>query len=73
MTAAPEIFLEMVTEKIGDRIIASTVRPATEAEIELGRQLHALGKCPHNLVHDEPGWLYDFRYCAICGQGLGIV
>ncbi len=29
--------------------------------------------CDHRLVKDRPGFLYDFRSCAICGEDLGLV
>ncbi len=66
-------FLETVTERIAGHIIASTVRPATEAEIAEAERLHSEGQCPHNIVRDERGWLYDFRFCVTCGSGLGII
>lgn len=66
-------FCEVVTEKIGDIIIASDVRPATVVEINNAEMLHKEGKCPHNIVYDERGWMYDFRYCFTCGRGLGVI
>lgn len=66
-------FCEVVTEKIGDIIIASDIHPATKEEIETADMLHKDGKCPHNIVVDERGWMYDFRYCYTCGCGLGVI
>lgn len=67
------MFFEEVTERIGDFVIASNVRPATGLEVELAQKEHLEGGCKHNIVRDECGWLYDYRFCAICGIGLGVV
>jgi hypothetical protein len=64
---------ETVKERFCGHIIRSDVRPATKEEIAEATKLHNQGKCPHTIVQDEPGWLYDFRNCAICGCSLGIV
>ena len=69
----PQPFVETVTERIGRHIVMSTIRPATKADIEKARKLHVKGKCPHNVVVDEVGYMYDFRGCFICGKGLGTV
>ena len=68
-----ELAVETVTDRIGRHVLASTVRPATQQDVDAAQALHAQGKCPHNVVEDERGWLYDVRICAICGQGLGTV
>lgn len=68
-----EHFYEEVIQKCGDTILISNVRPATEEEIEECRKLHAEGKCPHTIIKDTPGWLYDFRQCVVCGAGLGAI
>ncbi len=67
------ISVETVTDRIGEHVLASTVREANDEDIELAKHLHSLGKCPHNVVLDEEGWLYDFRSCYTCGKGLGTV
>lgn len=69
----PDLWVETVTSRIGPHILASNLRPATQADLQAARELHAAGKCPHNVVRDTYGWLYDFRSCAVCGQGLGTV
>ena len=68
-----QAFIETVTERFAGHIVASDVRLATEKEIEAARKLHEAGKCPHNIVVDEKGWLYDYRSCFVCGCGLGTV
>lgn len=67
------LFFENVTSRIGEHIISSDVRPATEEEIKKAELLNIDGKCPHNIVYDESGWLYDERHCATCGKGLGLI
>lgn len=67
------MWYEVVTERIGPHILASTLRPATPADIAEAERLHALGQCPHTIVEDESGWLYSFRRCVTCGRGLGAI
>lgn len=67
------LYYEEVTERIGETVLASNVREATEEEVAEARKLHEEGKCPHTIVKDEYGWLYATRSCAICGRGLGTV
>jgi hypothetical protein len=66
-------FFEEVTERIGEHVLASKIRDATPEDIEKAKKLHKLGKCPHNIVFDTLGYMYDFRECFICGKGLGTV
>lgn len=68
-----KLFYEEVTEKIGDVILASKLREATNEDIVNSLHLHRKGKCPHTVVKDEKDWMYDVRSCAICGKGLGTV
>lgn len=68
-----KIYIEQATEKIGDFIIASEVREATEVEISQAKAAYAKGLCSHNIVVDEDCWPYYVRSCAICGEGLGTV
>lgn len=67
------LYYERVTERIGKRVLASVVTPATPEQIAEAKRLHSEGKCPHTIIVDEAGWMYDFRSCAICGEGLGTV
>lgn len=66
-------YYEDVKETFGGHVIRSEIRPATEEEIAEAARLHAEGKCPHWIVRDEPGWLYDTRSCETCGCGLGAI
>ena len=68
-----EPFVEIVTERIGNHVLASNIRDATEEDILRDKQLHEQGKCPHNVVVDTLSWMYDFRSCYTCGKGLGTV
>lgn len=67
------LYVERVLERIGPHVLRSEVRPATDEDIERARKLHADGNCDHSVIEDEYGWMYDFRGCAICGVGLGVV
>jgi hypothetical protein len=60
-------------ELFGGCIVQSTLRVATDNEVREAQKLHEQGKCSHNIVRDKPGWLYDYRYCVTCGQGLGAI
>ncbi len=66
-------FIETVIEQIGDTVIQSTVKPATRKDIKLAKNLYKKGKCPHNIIVDEKGYMYDFRSCFTCGKGLGVI
>lgn len=55
------------------QVMSSNIHEATVEEIALAAELAALGKCPHCIVYDTPGWMYDARTCATCGEGLGTV
>lgn len=68
-----KVFTETVTERIGSTVLASTVKPSTLEEIQDCISLAEKGKCPHNIVIDEPAWMYDFRHCAVCGKYLGTI
>ena len=68
-----EPFFEEVTDRIGEVVLASKVRDATEEDIKKEMENHKNGNCQHTIVKDELGWMYDFRSCAICGKGLGTV
>lgn len=65
--------IEVVREKFVGYIISSVLRVATKEEIETVEKLYQHGQCPHTLVTDKPGWLYDVRTCVTCGKGLGLI
>lgn len=66
-------YFEEVIECVNGIITASNIRLATQEEIEKAESLHKEGKCPHNIVYDVYGWMYDFRMCYTCGGSLGTV
>jgi hypothetical protein len=68
-----QLFKEVVEEKFCNQIIRSYVVPATKKDIILAKKLHKQGKCKHDIIKDESGYMYDFRNCAICGKGLGTI
>ena len=74
----PKLFVEEVTERYLNHISASTIRKVKPYELRKAKaEYKKAGKCDHNkntlIVYDEAGWLYDFRFCGICGGGLGAV
>ena len=77
-----EIFIEEVTESIGRHILASNVLPLDTGAFVIAKERYEkTGKCTCSnidrgvrlFVRDECKWMYDFRFCAICGEGLGSV
>jgi len=69
-----QLYVETVTERgPGNSVIASTLRPATAKDVRAAKRQWELGKCTHSVVRDDKGWDYDFRWCATCGAGLGVV
>lgn len=66
-------YFEDVIERCGQHILISKVRPATQEEVEEANRLHKLGQCPHTIVRDEQGLLYDHRFCVTCGISLGLI
>lgn len=67
------VYVEEVLEEFCGRVVRSNLRKATMEDFKASEELHKVGKCPHNLIVDEHGWLYDIRYCFVCGTGLGTV
>ena len=68
-----KVFFEEVLETIGEVVIQSNIREATADEIVEAERLYKEGKCPHNIIYDEIGFLNDFRMCHTCGKSLGTV
>lgn len=66
-------FLEIPTEKCGNKILASTCRKPTELELEEKRKLFEKGECDHSIIYDTPGYMYDIRACYFCDTGLGLI
>ncbi len=65
--------IEIVKEEVCGRVMSSIVRDATVEEVQEANDLFGAGKCGHSLVRDEASWMYGFRYCALCGEGLGAI
>lgn len=30
-------------------------------------------KCKYHFIYDEPSFMYDFRYCGICGKFIAMI
>lgn len=54
-------------------IFSSTVIKAKQNQIKDSILAHQVGECDGSIVYDESEWMYDIRYCAICGRGLGLI
>lgn len=65
------LYFEEVTSSIGPQVISSEIRVATPEEVEECKKLADEGNCPHTIIRDSYGWLYDMRMCAVCGEFLG--
>ena len=67
-----DVFIEKVTTDDKDRFLCSDiVKPTPEQILEFINRgcVHDLNK--DKLVYDEQGWLYDSRFCALCGKLIG--
>lgn len=67
------IFVEKVIQSCDGIVLQSTVRKPSDDEIKEAIQEFRDGKCSHKIIRDEKGWMYDYRICAICEEGLGTV
>lgn len=69
-----DAFVEEIIEGRGDHAGISNLHDASAEEIAQFKSK----PCDHEnateaLIYDEPSWLYDFRFCVVCGAGLGTV
>lgn len=68
------VFREIVTERVGPHILDSRIEDCTQADVDAAiRRFKDTGHCGHEYVWDEPGYLYNFRECAVCGKGMGAI
>lgn len=67
------IYLEYDREYVCGSVVLSKNKHPNIEEIERCVALYQAGECGHELFIDEPGWMYDVRYCALCGEGLGAI
>lgn len=51
----------------------SKLREVSIEDLEVAIKLHAKGACPHTICWDQPGWPYDDRWCAVCGESRGSI
>lgn len=46
----------------------------SEEEVKTAKEKYAkTGKCDCIYIYDEPGHIYDLRYCGICGKIVGFI
>jgi len=72
------VFVEIVTDVFCGEIIASELREPTVEEFNEAKKHKC--KIPHprqigseRFIYDEREWMYDSRYCAICGWPLDLI
>lgn len=69
------VWIEKITSGNGMHVMSSDIVEPTKEDIEIFKSQ----KCDHDvctkqLIYDEyDGFMYDHRYCAICGISLGLV
>ena len=52
----------------------SILEKATESEIiECHNYYEKNKECHHHLVYDESRFIYNFRYCGICGKFIALI
>lgn len=45
-----------------------------EEEVKAAKEKYAkTGECNCIYIYDEPGYMYDLRYCGICGKIVGFI
>lgn len=69
-----ELFIEKVTLDSKGQFLSSDLIPATTKDIAKFKSK----PCNHSLnvdklIYDEPQWIYDMRYCGVCGEFLGSI
>lgn len=51
------------------RVVSTDLIEASDSEIEKAKEDFKLTKkCEYHLIYDEAGFMYDSRYCGICGK-----
>lgn len=46
----------------------------SEEEVKAAKEKYAkTGECNCIYIYDEPGYIYDLRYCGICGKIVGFI
>ena len=45
-----------------------------EEDVKAAKEKYAkTGECNCIYIYDEPGYMYDLRYCGICGKIVGFI
>jgi len=67
-----QLYVETVLDGVGSCVFMSNTRKATPEDILRFNSLPcAHDTCKEQLVYDTPGFIWDFRYCAVCNTFLG--
>lgn len=68
-----KLYVEENKKSVITGYMVNSIRVATKQEIEETRQSNLQGKCSHNVVYDEPGYMYHSRICGVCGKLVGLI
>lgn len=52
---------------------SSELRGATDEEIILFKSKECDHSAKELLIYDEPGYMYDFRFCGVCNSPIGLI
>lgn len=56
------------------KILSTKLIKASENEIICcNKYFNTHKKCVYHLVYDKPSFMYDFRYCGICGKFIATI
>lgn len=65
---------EIIEETYCGQVISSRLEDVSTDEIIKATEIFLdTANCDHSIVSDSPGYMYDIRTCAICGEGLGTI
>lgn len=67
MRVKPKQYAERPVEVVAGMVVRSELVPIEEAGED------CKNPCGHIGVVDEPGRMFNYRSCLVCGQGLGVV
>lgn len=56
------------------KVVGTTLEKVSNIEVATAKQDYIkTGECKHEYVYDESGFMYDNRYCGICGKHLDLI
>lgn len=64
------IFVEVYDDAYNQ---VSHVREVKRSDVDEAYESFKNGECKHILRADSYGYMFDVRYCVLCGKGLGFI